>query len=118
MAIKGKTIGKRKATSTQVNTSFPNVSQSSKSDLDQGSFKKAKLSTKEFVTAKTKSQSKEHAYDKQSIPIPIKDSDSTDSELSEEELGFFAENAEAAGTFLAHLDVKGIARYVPKFFYR
>ena len=78
----------------------------------QSTSKKPRLSTtRQTAKAKAKGREKEHAYDKPFIPIPSKGPDS-DTEISENELEFLAEDVQLANGFLTNLDEKGIARCV------
>lgn len=75
-------------------------------------MKKPRLTAgKSSTKSNSKGKGKEHAYERNIIPIPRVDESDSDV-LSEEELEFLAENIEAAGGFLKNLDEKGIARCV------
>lgn len=62
------------------------------------------------MEANKKVKGKERAFQRAFIAIPQVENTSND-ELSEEELEFFSEHAVAANNFLNNLDEKGISRY-------
>ncbi|OCB84092.1 nucleolar complex-associated protein 3 [Sanghuangporus baumii] len=92
MAVKGKALVGRKSSARII---------SKRTKLLSGKTGKSK--------EKAKGKDKEHAYDKPFIPIPSINGQ-IDAEITEDELGFFAEDIERASSFLMNLDEKGIAR--------
>ncbi|KAL5533307.1 hypothetical protein ACEPAF_5083 [Sanghuangporus sanghuang] len=92
MAVKGKALVGRKSSARII---------SKRTKLLSGKTGKSK--------EKAKGKDREHAYDKPFIPIPSINGQS-DAEITEDELGFFAEDIERASSFLMNLDEKGIAR--------
>ncbi|KAI5123294.1 hypothetical protein M0805_009315 [Coniferiporia weirii] len=96
MAAKGKILGKRPATASQ----RPSKKQ-----------KTAAGKAPNKTNSKSATKGKDHAFEKAYIPIPLDgDQSGDDGAVSEGDLAFFAENAEAADGFLKNLDEKGIGR--------
>jgi len=60
--------------------------------------------------AKGKGKGKDHAYNRTFIPIPRREDDDLDSNLSDQDEAMLDEYGDAMG-FLSILDEKGIARY-------
>lgn len=80
--------------------------------FSQGPSKKRKLTATDEVKKQKKTpkaKGKEKAADRGFIPIPQRQDDDNDSELSEEDLELLEEFGQAAG-FLTRLDEKGISR--------